>query len=410
MSTSSTKKGKSELVKEHKRECYDFVELEDKKIDEHLSEPDNIILTDTDVKSMACSSIIFLQKMIDTPVYNHYQCDKVTGKPDKTVVFVKIPMSFDVTVMLDELLLAIEHKAEWKFMTFDDTNVMTGPLIVKERADAGAIYCDPNLNAKIYSILTYNLDGPETSHHGTVTQKIKTDKLERQELQQREVRAIQEEARLRAIERERQASETRAREETRELSRDMERTRLIPLWKKFISGEVHDDYSKAQWISRQSRIGNFVFTQEAHKMFNNIIDAHGVVSDEAKGYINHIEDQLETDRVYLVTRVCIDENFSEQEPEVGTPNIMELFGSPVAKKIYYRDQVFDIPYDLERASAFENRYRIKNPGQVPRGYDEYLKVVWTNIKNIIRYCYLEPTYEHVGYHQERDLDDPSDEY
>jgi hypothetical protein len=113
----------------------------DTEIMEHINEEGNIILTNSQVTKLECSSIEFLSDLM-----GRYRQSYVINVPQLGNI-IRIPTSFGEQYLpLNQLVNAISHQQTWKFMTFDTT-----PQTFRIGRDT----------KHISHIITYQIDGQE---------------------------------------------------------------------------------------------------------------------------------------------------------------------------------------------------------------------------------------------------------
>jgi hypothetical protein len=142
-----------------------MIEMEDIEISEYLRTTGNVILTDSRVKTLACSSITNLMRTLNedraTSVFYEIP-DRTTGQIDREHPLVKITTFFgDNYIRVGMLRSALDHQGEWQFMTFDDTGVMSHPLMSLSASRGryvSALHGQAGSQRKISTIITYKID------------------------------------------------------------------------------------------------------------------------------------------------------------------------------------------------------------------------------------------------------------
>jgi len=137
------------------KKCHDFIELDDKNVEEFLKSPDNIILTGSSVTHLYCFRISDIERYMNDESHLLYQCNPL----DKDNVILRIPLGENIYIYLWDMKEALNHRDEWKFITFDDTGVLTRPLITigAYRGSNHSTHCQEHTKQRLHSVLTYNV-------------------------------------------------------------------------------------------------------------------------------------------------------------------------------------------------------------------------------------------------------------
>jgi hypothetical protein len=148
--------------------CFSIIEQEEYDVEKYLQEEGNIILTDTDVKHIDCSTVDYLKSLLDdlSPNNVYIQCED-NGMVTFDNPIVKISTSFgDKYVYANELEDVLAHNRQ--FMTFDDTvqektqRLMSIEAYMATQGEAGsfvsAMHCQPDSVRLVSNIIVYNVD------------------------------------------------------------------------------------------------------------------------------------------------------------------------------------------------------------------------------------------------------------
>jgi hypothetical protein len=217
---------KSQLYKQKTHtQCSDMESLDDEQIIDYLQRDknNNIILTDSNVDHLTCSTITYLNDLLTKQRKNYvfYQC-LPGGKFDDIHPIVRIPTIVgSVYVYSRSLRAALSHHGGWNFMTFDESKITTYPLISIESYHASlglegsymsGTHCQKETNVKLSNIITYYI---------SPNNQTKQQKQQRQEGQQQEqIRQRQQRKQLlerRAEQRQREQEEQEVRGQEQEV-------------------------------------------------------------------------------------------------------------------------------------------------------------------------------------------------